>query len=74
MRFHVTRNDEGLPVDFVVRVYPSEKRGTYNGPSGCQCPRVHQVVMKSVRIEQVRQGAQRDGRKFVCGCHGEVVS
>lgn len=74
MKFHVTRNDEGEPVDFFVRVYKQEPRTKYDGPVGCCCTMLHPVEMASIGIEHIKQGAKVNRQKFVCECHGELVS
>lgn len=61
-------------VDFLVRVYNQEPRKKYVGPTGCSCAMLYPVVMASVGIEHIKQGVKVDRQKFVCGCHGELVS
>lgn len=73
MRFHVVRDFDRQPVDFFVRVI-QVRRERYHGPEGCWCTHVYRVVPDSVGIEEVKQGAYRDGQKFICDCHGEVIS
>jgi hypothetical protein len=73
VRFHVTRNDDGQPVDFYVRVTICVPKRNYNGPAHCQCVRLFPVVMTSVGVEHLKQGAKYDRQKFVCECHGEIV-
>lgn len=73
MIFHVTKNDEGKPVDFFVHVNNPRQKERYDGPSGCPCRRVYPVVMTSIGMMHVQQGAKVDRQKFLCDCHGELV-
>lgn len=75
MKFHVTRDDDGDAVDFIVQVRLPTPRLKYNGPRGCVCTKLYPVVMGSIGQEHVKQGAMVDNpKKFVCDCHGEVVA
>jgi hypothetical protein len=74
VRFHVTKNREGKPLDLFIRVNSPVPTRTYERPAGCECKQVYPVVMQSVGVEHVKQGARVDGRrKFVCECHGGIV-
>lgn len=73
MEFHVTRDDDGGTVDFIVRVRNPTARLKYYGPKGCTCTRLYPVIMQSIGVEHVKQGVKVDRQKFVCDCHGEVA-
>jgi hypothetical protein len=73
MKFRVTKNSDGKPVEFVIRVDRPVPRQQWNGPTGCHCGEVYPVVMKSIELDHLKQGAHYDGQKFVCNCHGEVI-
>lgn len=74
MKFHVMRDKNLEPVNFMIRVGRPVPRGRYNGVPGCECSSVYPVTMKSVGHEAVRQGAHHDGQKFICVCHGEITA
>jgi hypothetical protein len=73
MRFHVVKDDDGRDADMHVRVTGPVSREKYHGPPACTCKILYPVIMQSVGREYVEQGAYRDGRKFVCACHGYLV-